>query len=183
MPASESFVSVDVETSGPSPSRHALLSIGACLMDAPDEGFYAELKPGHAELVPEAMAVSGLDSERLEREGLAPAAAFAAFAAWLDAVVPKKARPVFVGFNACFDWMWVCEGFHQHLGRNPFGHAALDIKALYMGRTGVRWRDTGFTTVAAHVGLALDALPHHALEDARLQARVFRALLDEPRSP
>ncbi|NNF57897.1 MAG: 3'-5' exonuclease [Rhodothermaceae bacterium] len=180
MPASDCFVSVDVETSGPSPSRHALLSIGACLVESPDDGFYAELKPGDAERLPEAMAVSGLDAVRLEREGLAPAAAFAAFAAWLDAVVPKQARPVFVGFNACFDWLWICDGFHRHLGRNPFGHAALDIKALYMGRTGSAWSETGFTAVAAHVGLLIDALPHHALDDARLQARVFRALLDKP---
>ena len=180
MPIPDCFVSVDVETSGPSPNRHALLSIGACLMDAPEQGFYAELKPSSAELIPEAMAVSGLDPARLERDGLAPRDAFSAFESWLDEAAPKGARPVFVGFNACFDWMWICDGFHRHLGRNPFGHAALDIKALYMGRTGVAWSETGFTRVAEYVGLPIDALPHHALDDARLQARLFRALLDKP---
>jgi DNA polymerase III epsilon subunit-like protein len=179
MPASPVFVSVDVETSGPSPSRHALLAIGACLVDDPDEGFYAELKPGAAEAVPEAVAVSGLDLARLEREGADPAEAFADFEAWLGRVIPDGARPVFVGFNASFDWMWVCDGFHRHLGRNPFGHSALDVKALYMGRTGMPWPATGFTAVAARFGYT-DALPHHALDDARLQAALFRAILQLP---
>ena len=37
--------------------------------------------------------------------------------------------PVFVGHNAAFDWMFVADCFERHLGRNPFGHSALDIKA------------------------------------------------------
>ena len=173
------FVSIDVETSGPSPARHALLSIGACLVDTPEAGFYAELKPGDAECVPEAVAVSGLDLDRLEREGLAPPEAFQALVDWLAANIPPLARPLFVGFNACFDWMWVCDGFHQHLDHNPFGHAALDIKALYMGRAGVPWRETGFTRVSERFGFG-DDLPHHALEDARLQARLVQSILALP---
>ena len=42
---SETFISVDVETSGPYPERYSLLSIGACVVENPDEGFYIELKP------------------------------------------------------------------------------------------------------------------------------------------
>ncbi|MGS8295842.1 hypothetical protein ACQ93L_22750, partial [Escherichia coli] len=45
MNASEIFVSVDIETSGPVPGLFSLLSIGACLVHAPDVRFYAELKP------------------------------------------------------------------------------------------------------------------------------------------
>ena len=46
---SETFVSVDIEASGPSPSIGSLLSIGACLVDDPSVDFYVELKPidGH----------------------------------------------------------------------------------------------------------------------------------------
>ncbi len=44
MNASEIFVSVDIETSGPVPGLFSLLSIGACLVHAPDVRFYAELK-------------------------------------------------------------------------------------------------------------------------------------------
>ena len=58
------------------------------------------------------------------------------FAAWVERVTPEGSLPVFVGFNAPFDWMFVNEYFHRHLGRNPFGHVAVDIKAYAMGRDG-----------------------------------------------
>ena len=40
---------------------------------------------------------------------------------------------MFVGFNASFDWSFVNWYFHKFVGTNPFGVAALDIKAYYMG--------------------------------------------------
>ena len=46
MNASEIFVSVDIETSGPVPGLFILLSIGACLVRAPAVRFYAELRHG-----------------------------------------------------------------------------------------------------------------------------------------
>jgi ribonuclease T len=48
MPPTPAYVSVDVETAGPSPSRHALMAIGACLVADPEQGFYAELQPDSA---------------------------------------------------------------------------------------------------------------------------------------
>ena len=44
-PAREILVSVDVETSGPSPSVASLLAVGACLVDDPSEAIYLELRP------------------------------------------------------------------------------------------------------------------------------------------
>lgn len=171
------LVSVDVEASGPSPARHALLSIGACLVDDPAVAFYVEIDPGSAEAVPEAVAVSGLDLDRLRREGTPPADAMAAFAAWVRQSVGAR-RPLYVGFNAAFDWMWTSVYFHRHLGHDPFGHAPLCLKALYAGVAGVPWAETSFPQAAAAYGLPA-ALPHHALEDARLQAALARALLAE----
>src|ERR1700716_268319 len=65
-----------------------------------------------------------------------------AFATWLDSLVGKTDTPVFVGFNAPFDWSFINYYFHKFIGRNPFGFAALDIKAYYMGATGCSWRET-----------------------------------------
>ena len=56
----EVFVSVDVETAGPHPGGHALLSIGACLVYDPGQTFYVELQPDRQAAVPEALAVSKL---------------------------------------------------------------------------------------------------------------------------
>jgi DNA polymerase III epsilon subunit-like protein len=171
------WIMVDVETSGPSPAHHALLSLGACAVDDPASRFYVEVRPERPGVDPAALAVSGLSWDRLAREGVPEAEAMRSFAAWVEDAA-DGARPVFVAHNAPFDWMFVAEALHRHLGHNPFGHSALDTKALFMGMTGVSWAGTSLQDLAAHVGVAVD-LPHHALDDAVLQAKVFRALLTE----
>ena len=99
----------------------------------------------------------------------------AAFDAWLAAEV-VGGPPLFVGFNAAFDWMFVAEYFHRYLGRNPFGHSALDIKSYFMGAFGTRWDETWFGNITSHVD-GPSALTHDALRDAQDQARAFAALL------
>jgi ribonuclease T len=172
----ESYISVDVETAGPAPCAFAMLSLGACLVADPARTFYAELQPTTLEADPEALAVSGLALGRLAAEGLPPGEAMARFAAWVKEVTRPGDRPVFVAFNAPFDWMFVADYFRRFAVPNPFGHTALDMKALYMGVTGEPWERTGFTVVAARFGLR-PHLPHHALKDALVQAEVFRRLL------
>lgn len=169
------WISVDVETSGPSPARHALLSVGACLVDDPDRTFYVELRPERDGVDPSAVAVSGLSLDRLAVEGVAEATAMGDLVAWVEEVADGR-RPVFVALNAPFDWMFVAEALHRHLGHNPFGHAALDLKALFMGLARTDWAGTSLDDVAAHYGREV-SLPHHALEDAVVQAGVFRAML------
>ena len=86
---------------------------------------------------------------------------------------------MFTAFNAAFDWMFIADYFERHLGRNPFGHSALDIKAFAMGsRATRRGRATSMDVLAAqHLGGR--ALTHNALADAQDQAELFRHLLDE----
>ena len=126
----------------------------------------------------EALAVSGLSMDALAASGRPPERAMAELEAWLGEVVPPDQRPVMVGFNAPFDWLFVNAYFWRYLGRNPFGHAALDLKALYMGVTGCGWRETGMARVAARYGIE-GVLPHHAGEDARYQAMLMRHILAE----
>ena len=170
--APEALVSVDVEAAGPHPGRYSLLAIGACLVDEPDQTFYAELQPTSDDVVPEALAVSGLSMGHLRRHGVPPEQAMADFADWLAAVIPQERRPVFLAFNAPFDWTFVNEYFHRHLGHNPFGHSAVDIKAYAMGRDGCSWGDTSLARLVERHG-GTGALSHHALEDAQVQAELF----------
>ena len=173
---SECWISVDVETAGPHPSEYSLLSIGACLYDDPQQGFYIELAPvdDHAEA--SALAVSGLKMDELARTGTPPAAAMQAFADWLIEVVPAGRRPIFVGFNAGFDWMFVCDYFHRFLGRNPFGHASIDTKSVAMGVLGIRWHQTSLQALSNRL-LDGRSLSHDALQDARDQADLLRAVI------
>jgi ribonuclease T len=169
------FVSVDVETGGPSPSEYPLLSIGACLVEEPDRGFYVELQPVPVRAAPEALAVSGLSLQCLAENGLPPLAAMEKFERWLETVIPVGQRPVFVAYNAAFDWMFVCDYFHRYLGRNPFGHAAVDVKSLFMGVAKVPWPETSIPHAARRYGIT-ETLTHNALEDAVYQAALFRKM-------
>jgi DNA polymerase III epsilon subunit-like protein len=180
----EVLVSVDIESSGQSPSVGSLLSIGACLVEAPATELYLELKP-----IPdrpwsdEAQQVHLLDRDRLVSEGLSPETAMESFAAWLTETCGVDGRPIFVGFNAPFDWMFVADYFWRYLGRNPFGVSALDLKSYYMGREGVTlWAETRRVFVDRQLRLEPDH-NHNALDDARGQAAIARVLLGFEKVP
>jgi DNA polymerase III epsilon subunit-like protein len=169
------YISVDVEASGPSPSHYALLSIGACTVSTPRQSFYVELKPGGEDILPEAMAVNQLSLEALRDRGVPPAQAMAQFESWIESLGTGQ-RPILVGFNVPFDWMFVADYFHRHLGRNPFGHSPIDIKGVYMGLHGVTWEESSMEYVRQRY-TGEGELTHNALEDAQLQADIFEAML------
>lgn len=175
---SETYISVDVEAAGPYPGEYALLSIGACTVDRPQSTFYVELKPDVLNITPESLAVHQLSLDKLRQTGLEPAEALRDFEAWLVEVTPPAHRPIFVAFNAAFDWMFVNAYFHKYLGRNPFGHAALDIKALYMGFQRTTWAETSMRLISERY-LPQSPLTHHALEDALRQCELFEKILTD----
>lgn len=179
----EVLVSVDIEASGNGPSTGSLLSIGACLVDDPSNGIYLELRPQPDRPWSEsAERIHGLDQGRLEREGLEPAQAMQRLADWLTTTI-GDARPIFVGFNAPFDWMFVADYFWRYLGRNPFGVSALDLKSYYMAKHGVEsWEETRRVHIDAGLGIDPDH-NHHALDDAKGQAVLARLLLGRGGDP
>ena len=177
----ETWVSVDIEASGPTPSTGSMLAIGACLVDRPETGLRLFLQPDpDLPWDAQAQSIHGLDRAELERNGLAPAAALRALEAWLAEVVPPGSRPVFVALNAPFDWMFVADAAWRHLGRNPFGPSALDLKALYLGRhldDVTHWSETSRVSILERYPVSLPHT-HDPLDDAREQAAICRALLD-----
>lgn len=100
------------------------------------------------------------------------------FAQWVQEVTPKNHRPVFVALNAPFDWMFVNDYFIRYLHYNPFGHSALDIKALYMGLQGSTWNETGYASISEHYQIP-QKLPHNALKDAIFQAELFMMIMQD----
>jgi ribonuclease T len=171
----EVFISVDIETAGPIPGEYSLLSIGACRVDEDTQAFECQLRPVNGNFDPKALEVTGLSLEALKHDGLAPAAAMEQFQHWIRNVSGVRGQPVFVGFNAPFDWSFVNYYFHKYLGANPFGFSALDIKALYMGATGCSWHDSRSSKIAARLKPKLHGT-HDALHDARYQAELFRLI-------
>jgi ribonuclease T len=181
MPVSskELYVSVDVETSGPYPPAFSMLSIGACVVGSADESFYAELRPISVQTIPEAMKIIGKPLEHFESSGRDPKAALDDLESWVGSVRADK-KPVFVGFNAAFDWSFVNWYFHTYLGRNPFGIAPIDVKSYFMGLSGSTWEETRSSAIPERFkGTTLPT--HNALDDAKSQAEMFERMLRERR--
>jgi ribonuclease T len=157
------YVSVDIEASGPIPGEYSMLSLGACVVGQPEKAIYLELKPDSPKHDAEAVGVTGFNLEDLAVTVLAE-------------VSGPDEKAVFVGLNAPFDWSFVNYYFYKYLGENPFGFAALDIKAYYMGAFHLEWRQTK----SSHMGATLrprTSPTHNALDDARYQAELFELML------
>ncbi len=175
-PMKEHFISVDIETAGPIPGKFSLLTIGACSVDDDNICFSASLKPLNTNAVPEALQVTGLSLAELANSGEAPAKVMNDFAAWIHRTTGDARVPVFVGLNAPFDWSFINYYFHEYLSRNPFGIAALDIKALYMGKTGCKWSESTSDKMVKRLNPVRRGT-HDALDDALFQAELFRLIL------
>lgn len=146
---------VDVESSGPGPSRYALLSLGATVIKNPRLRFYVELIPDRDEFVPSAMETIGHDLDYFCQHGIEPQLALMRFHMWV-AAQPLSRRPRFVAHNAAYDWMFYADYCVRYHLPNPFGYSAIDTASVYGS------------------GIMTTPLPHHAGEDAYLQTLDLR---------
>lgn len=182
------YICCDIEADGPIPGPYSMLSLGMSVAgrfdgrtftraDPAAETFYAELAPVSSRWDEESLRVSGLDRDRLVREGERPAPAMRRAADWIEDVAGAD-RPVFASYPLGYDWMFVHWYFQRFLsGKGPFGHSVhLDIKTLFAVKAGV--------TVGAAVrkNLAEDLRPqrpatHHARDDAIAHADLLANLM------
>lgn len=176
----ELYISVDIEAAGPVPAEYSMLSIGACVVGSPEESFYIELKPINDHFIPEALAVCGFSLEQLKTSGIEPSEGMKSFNKWIEGAATGLI-PVFVGFNAPFDWQFINWYFHVFLGSNPFGIKAIDIKAYYMGFSGSSWVNTSSSRLPSWLQPA-NYKKHNALDDAIAQAEIFSRLIYASRS-
>jgi len=176
----ELYISVDIQAAGPIPVEYSMLSIGACVVGSPEVSFYIELKPINDRFIPEALAVSGFSLEQLKISGIEPSEGMKSFCKWIEDTA-TEIMPIFVGFNAPFDWQFINWYFHTFLGRNPFGINAIDIKAYYMGFSGSTWVNTPSSRLPSWLQPAPHK-KHYALDDAIAQAEIFSRLLSASRS-
>ncbi|MDT4898912.1 MAG: hypothetical protein QOH25_3989 [Acidobacteriota bacterium] len=180
---SEIYVSTDVETDGPIPGPHSMLSFAsaAYLADKTLVGTFSanlEMLPG-ASGHPETMKWWETQTEAWAacRQNLrSPAEAMREYAAWLDNLPGK---PVFVGYPVVFDYMFVQWYLHKFTGSSPFSFFALDIKTYAMALLRSDYRETTKATMLER--WFDDNLPHThlALDDALEQGALFCNMLME----
>ncbi|HEX7115872.1 MAG TPA: 3'-5' exoribonuclease [Steroidobacter sp.] len=181
----EIYISTDVETDGPIPGPHSMLSIGSAAYTAGKvlvSTFSANLEtlpaaqahPKTAEwwaTQPQAWAACRKDPE-------SPEQAMRRYVAWIKSL---EGKPVFVAYPAAFDFMFVYWYLINFVGESPFGHSALDIKSFAMAVLKTSYRESTKRNMPKHW---FDELPHThvALDDAIEQGALFCNMLKESRA-
>ncbi len=191
MPSDESrdiYISADVESDGPIPGRYSMLSfalVAVATFDGehferldPGEGArYWELQPIADGFDPEALTINGLDRERLQRDGAAPAKAMREAKLWVRRVADGR-RPVFVAYPAAFDWSFMHWYFSCFTDASPFGHGTcIDIRSLYIGATGSTYGESSKSRMPTEL-LPRAVHTHNALDDAIEQGELFGNLFE-----
>jgi len=176
----EVYVSTDVEADGPIPGPHSMLSFGSAAYLADKtllRTFHANLNtlPG-ATGHPDTMAWWNEHREAFEatRENTRPPErVMPKYVAWLKDLPGK---PVFVGYPAAYDFMFVYWYLMKFAGESPFSFSALDMKTLAMVLLGREYRKIGKRNMPREW---FDASPHThiALDDSIEQGALFCNML------
>lgn len=177
---SVTYISIDIESSGPIPAEYSMLSIGACVIGKESENdscFYIEIQPISGKFVKEALEVNGFSIDSLKVNGSLPKAAMINFSDWIGKVSGRK-KAIFVASPITFDWSFVNYYFHKFLGYNPFGIAGIDLKSVWIGKTSNGWHTTRIDDIKAILGLNYMPHTHSALEDAQEQSLLFRKIME-----
>src|SRR2546423_726767 len=176
----EIYVSTDVESDGPIPGPHSMLSFASAAYRADKQllgTFTANLETlpgaaGHSATLawwqqhPDAWAATRTDLKD-------PADAMRRYVAWLQGL---PGRPVFVAYPAGYDFLFVYWYLIRFAGESPFSHSALDIKTFAMALLKTEYREATKRNMPRKW---FDPLPHThvALDDAIEQGALFCNML------
>src|SRR5215475_10195936 len=180
------YFSADVEADGPIPGPYSMVSFGFTVAGVRNPEFtpieptrftfYRELRPISEEWDPSALAVSGLTREHLVDNGIDPAIAMAELTDFIRTTA-DGARPVFVAYPACYDWMFLYWYLIRFTGASIFGHSGcLDMKTIYATKADVLIGAAVKRSMPRHL-LSRRRHTHHALDDAIEQAELFANLI------
>ena len=177
---SEIYISTDVETDGPIPGPHSMLSFGSAAYTADKKlvaTFSANLEtlegaaahPKTAEwwaTQPEAWAACRANLQK-------PGSAMRTYVEWVRGL---EGKPVFVAYPAGFDFLFMYWYLIKFAGESPFSHSALDMKSYAMAVLKTGYRDSTKRSMPLSW---FDDLPHThvALDDAIEQGALFCNML------
>jgi len=174
----ELYIAVDVEADGPIPGPYSMLSLGMVVVGKPEFTFYSEIKPISDNYDTQALAVSGLDRDKLMKEAPSAKEVMEKVAKWINNL-RKIGRPVFLAAPAVWDGMFVHWYFMKFTGKSPFGMtgSGIDLRSYWMGMNNCEWSETRKGKIKFQLSLKGVLHTHNALEDAKELAIVFEAVL------
>lgn len=178
----EIYISVDIETDGPIPSDNSMLSFGAAAFTKDGKSvstFYANL-----EILPTATPnkdtmdwwsqnQAAYDETRKNIQD--PKLAMQKFVSWVEKL---DGKPVFVGYPAGFDFLFMYWYMIHFVGRSPFSFSALDIKTYVMAMLKRDYRESTKKNMPLR-WFPEEKHTHIALDDAIEQGKLFINILKE----
>lgn len=179
------FFSVDVETDGPIPGPHSMLSLGCVALDpaGTEHGTYSvnlHTLPG-ATAHPDTAAwwaTQPAAFRACRTDLVTPERGMKGFVTWVEEF--KAREKCMVCYPAGFDFTFMLWYMLRFVGRTPFNFQCIDVRSFVMGLRGKRLRQTGKRCWPRRWQ---NSLPHThvALDDAREQGQSFIAILQESR--
>ncbi len=180
----ELYVSTDIEADGKCPGLNSMLSFASVVFDGVSEEPVAQftanlelLRQATPDPDTEAFWAKNKKAYNATRENTLPATvAMRNYARWLKSL---KGKPVFVGYPAAFDSLFVFWYLHQFAGENPFGWQAIDIKSYAMAMLQIDFKNSvksnypkeWFSETKLHTHVAVD----DAIEQGILFTRMLKA--------
>ena len=183
----EIYFSTDIETDGPIPGDHSMLSVGCAAYDIDGTAlgtFTANLLVlPEATQDPKTMAWWATEPQawaacRIDPQ--APQQVMHALVDWVQSITPPKVKPVFAAWPVGFDFTFVYWYLMRFVGHSPFSHHALDIRSFAMAYLNQSYRDSHKTILAKRLKDRLKLSRKHthvALDDALEQGDLLVALL------
>jgi hypothetical protein len=184
----EIYFSTDIEADGPIPGKYSMLSFGSAAFNSSGQmldTFSANLDtlPG-ASQDPDTMDWWKSQTAAWEacRQDTRPAeAVMPEYVRWVNSVSKKyHGRPVFVGYPAGFDFLFMYWYMIAFAGESPFSFSALDIKSVAMTVLNMEYRAATKRRFPRH-WFGKKRHNHIALDDAIEQGEMFCRILKEIR--
>lgn len=178
----EIYVSTDIEADGPIPGPNSMLSFASAAFLA-DKTLVGTFEANLATLSGAAGDPKTMEWWQGQPEAWAacrtnprdPVEVMPEYVRWLKSL---PGAPVFVGYPAAYDFLFVYWYLIRFAGESPFSHSALDIKSYAMAILGSDYRKSVKRNMPQ---TWFDDIPHThvALDDAKGQGELFCNMLAE----
>ncbi len=178
----ELFFSVDVETDGPIPGPHSMLSFATVVYST--NGYILGTHSVNLETLPGASADLGTaewwakqpEAWAACRTNLVePEKAMKDYVSWVKTF---DGKPVFVAYPAGFDFLFCYWYLMKFAGESPFGFSALDIKTYASALLKCQYRDATKRNFPKR-WFGVTKHNHVALSDAKEQGDMFLSMYEE----
>jgi hypothetical protein len=180
----EYFISTDVETDGPIPGPHSMLSFGSAVFTLEDglvDTYTANLNTLSL-AIPDPNTMAWWNQTRNQHayqmtrvNPQDPRHVMIDYSNWL-----KKYNPaVFVGYPAGFDFMFIYWYLINFTGHSPFSFSALDMKTYAMAKLRTPFKATTKRNFPQKWKDVPQKHTHIALDDAIEQGHIFMNMLKD----